>query len=129
MHQSSATLHLLPKWRWITLIIGDWGRFVFLPADDKSTWFWLLKNGYQMIYLPDIIVTTVEQPPSERFVTAAAMLMTRWFGNMLRTNARALRLGPSRTGWFVWWSVLDQRLSMWTCLTGLVIALLATLFL
>ncbi|NJN46779.1 MAG: glycosyltransferase family 2 protein [Candidatus Competibacteraceae bacterium] len=110
--------------------IDHWrlGRIRFLTGDDKSTWFWLLKNGYQMIYLPDITVTTVEQPPSEHFVTAASMLMIRWFGNMLRTNARALRLGPRRIGLFVWWSVLDQRVSMWTCLTGVVIALLATLF-
>lgn len=110
--------------------IDHWrlGRIRFLTGDDKSTWFWLLKNGYQMIYLPDVTVSTVEQPPAENFISAAAMLMTRWFGNMLRTNARALRLGPHRIGLFVWWAVLDQRLSMWTCLTGVVIALLATLF-
>jgi glycosyltransferase Alg8 len=110
--------------------IDHWrlGRIRFLTGDDKSTWFWLLKHGFQMIYLPDVTVVTVEQPPAERFIPAAAMLMTRWFGNMLRTNARALRLGPRRIGLFVWWAVLDQRLSMWTCLTGVVIALLASVF-
>jgi glycosyltransferase Alg8 len=103
------------------------GRFKFLTGDDKSSWFWLLKNGYQMLYLPDVNVVTVEDPPSDSFVSSAAMLMVRWYGNMLRTNRRALALGPRRTGLFVWWAILDQRLSMWTCLIGLTSAVLATL--
>ncbi len=104
------------------------GRFNFLTGDDKSSWFFLLKTGYQMLYVPDVCVATVEDPPSESFLGSAATLMTRWYGNMLRTNGRALALGPRRTGAFVWWAILDQRLSMWTCLLGLTTALLATLF-
>lgn len=104
------------------------GRFKFLTGDDKSSWFWLLRNGYKMLYVPDVVVLTVEDPPSENFVSAAAMLMVRWFGNMLRTNSRALALGPRRIGLFTWWSILDQRLSMWTSLVGFAVALLAGLF-
>jgi mannuronan synthase len=103
------------------------GRFKFLTGDDKSSWFWLLKNDYQMLYLPDVVVTTIEDPPSKSFLGSAAMLMVRWYGNMLRTNRRALALGPRRIGFFVWWAILDQRLSMWTCLVGLTSAILATL--
>lgn len=103
------------------------GRFKFLTGDDKSSWFWLLKNGYQMLYLPDVTVVTVEDPPSTSFLSSAAMLMVRWYGNMLRTNRRALALDPRRIGFFVWWAILDQRISMWTCLIGLTSALLATL--
>jgi glycosyltransferase Alg8 len=50
--------------------------------------------------------------------------MFRWFGNMLRTNGRALALGPRRIGLFTWWCVLDQRLSMWTSVTGPVFAIM-----
>jgi glycosyltransferase Alg8 len=110
--------------------IDHWrlGRFKFLTGDDKSSWFWLLRNGYKMIYVPDVVVLTVEDPPSEKFIPAAAMLMVRWFGNMLRTNARAVALGPKRIGLFTWWAILDQRMSMWTSLVGLAVALIATFF-
>ncbi|MFD0464160.1 glycosyltransferase [Microvirga aerilata] len=110
--------------------IDHWrlGRFKFLTGDDKSSWFWLLRNGYKMLYVPDIVVLTVEDPPSENFVSAAAMLMVRWFGNMLRTNSRALALGPRRIGLFTWWAILDQRMSMWTSIVGFVVALLAGIF-
>ncbi len=104
------------------------GRFKFLTGDDKSSWFWLLKNGYNMLYLPDVTVATIEDPPSNSFFGSAAMLMVRWYGNMLRTNRRALALGPRHVGFFVWWAIFDQRVSMWTCLVGLTSALLATLF-
>src|SRR3712207_8055454 len=36
--------------------IDHWrlGRFKFLTGDDKSSWFWLLRNGYKMLYVPDV---------------------------------------------------------------------------
>jgi glycosyltransferase Alg8 len=110
--------------------IDHWrlGRFKFLTGDDKSSWFWLLRNGYKMIYVPDMVVLTVEDPPAANFVFAAAMLMIRWFGNMLRTNSRALALGPKRIGLFTWWAILDQRMSMWTSLVGFAVAMIASLF-
>jgi len=37
---------------------------------------------------------------------------------MLRNGARAIALGPSAMGWFVWWCINDQRIAMWTCLAG-----------
>ncbi|PDT80344.1 glycosyltransferase [Sinorhizobium sp. BJ1] len=102
------------------------GRIRMLTGDDKSSWFWLLRNGYDMYYVPDVQVETIEQPPSPSFINSAYVLMTRWFGNMLRTNSRALRLGPLKTGAFTWWSILDQRMSMWTSLSGITLALLGT---
>ncbi|CDM62607.1 MULTISPECIES: glycosyltransferase [Rhizobium] len=94
------------------------GTVKFLTGDDKSTWFWLLKRGYEMAYLPDVRSVSMESQPKPGFVDSAVALMLRWFGNMLRTNGRALALGPHRVGWFTWWSVLDQRISMWTTLFG-----------
>ncbi|WP_415717453.1 glycosyltransferase [Roseibium sp.] len=110
--------------------IDHWrlGRVNFLTGDDKSTWFWLLKNGYKMAYLPDVRTISIETQPRESFVSSAIVLMTRWFGNMLRTNGRALALSPSRIGLFTWWSILDQRVSMWTTLVGPVSLLLASVY-
>jgi mannuronan synthase len=110
--------------------IDHWrlGRVRLLTGDDKSSWFWLLRNQYEMLYIPDVVVKTIEEPPSRHFVEASVTLMTRWFGNMLRTNTRAIALGPRRIGLFTWWSVVDQRVSMWTSLTGFIFALLGTLF-
>ena len=54
--------------------------------------------------------------------------MRRWFGNMLRTNGRALALSPTRIGPFAWWSILDQRVSMWTTLTAPVGIVLFSVF-
>jgi len=109
--------------------IDHWriGRYRLLTGDDKSTWFWLLRNGYKMVYVPDLIVHTVEVPPQPDFIPASLQLMTRWFGNMLRTSSRAIALGPGRIGLFTWWSLIDQRLSMWTSLTGLTFAVLTSI--
>lgn len=106
--------------------INHWrlGQFKFLTGDDKSSWFWVLKAGYDMMYVPDVLVHTVEHPPSDNFFKATSMLMFRWFGNMLRTNGRAVALGPHRIGLFTWWCVVDQRISMWTSLAGPVFAVM-----
>lgn len=94
------------------------GRVEFLTGDDKSTWFWLLKNGYQMLYLPDVQTVSMERQPLPGFVNSAVTLMVRWFGNMMRTNGRALALPATQIGAFTWWSLLDQRVSVWTTLAG-----------
>lgn len=104
------------------------GKVKFLTGDDKSTWFWLLKNGFEMTYLPDVRCLSMETQPKESFVESAVTLMRRWFGNMLRTNGRALALGPQKIGLFAWWSILDQRVSMWTTLTAPVGIVLFSLF-
>ncbi|QBF30864.1 glycosyltransferase [Thalassococcus sp. S3] len=103
------------------------GRVKFLTGDDKSTWFWLLKNGYEMAYLPDVQSISVEEQPRDTFLDSAQTLMVRWFGNMLRTNGRAIALGPRRIGFFTWWSVMDQRISMWTTLVGPITILLTAI--
>ncbi|RVT85953.1 glycosyltransferase [Rhodobacteraceae bacterium CCMM004] len=103
------------------------GRVKFLTGDDKSTWFWLLRNGWEMAYLPDVQSWSMETQPRPTFLDSANTLMIRWFGNMMRTNGRALKLPPGRIGRFVWWSILDQRLSMWTTMTGPLTVLLTAL--
>ncbi len=106
--------------------INHWrlGKFKFLTGDDKSSWYWVLKKGYDMLYVPDTVIRTVEHPPHPNFFKATTQLMFRWFGNMLRTNGRALALGPHRIGLFTWWCVVDQRISMWTSLAGPIFAIM-----
>lgn len=92
-----------------------WGRFKFLSGDDKSTWFWLLQRGYDMLYIPDATVYSVETI-SGSVVDRSYQNMRRWYGNMLRNSTRAMSLGPNKLGWFIWYNLLDQRISIWTSL-------------
>lgn len=99
------------------------GRFRFLTGDDKSSWFSLMRLGHDTFYVPDAVVHTMEHPPSRSFVASSRQLMFRWCGNSLRQNSRATRLGPRRLGWFTYYVLWDQRISMWTCLLGPSLAL------
>lgn len=92
-----------------------WGEFKFLSGDDKSTWYWMLRKGYDLLYIPDVMVYTIETI-SGSFADRAYQNMRRWFGNMLRNGNRAIALGPNKTGWFIWYCLLDQRISIWTAL-------------
>jgi len=94
------------------------GKFRFLMGDDKSSWFYLLKENWRMLYIPDVLVYSLESRDAS-FFDLSTSLPYRWYGNTLRNNSRALALGTQRLGWFIWWAVLDQRLSMWTSLVGL----------
>ncbi len=95
------------------------GWLPFVSGDDKSTWHFAMKQGARMLYVPDVKVFGVEAlPDGDGFLVGSTRLLQRWFGNMLRSNRRALSLGPRKTGLFVWWSLLDQRVSMWTSMVG-----------
>jgi len=101
------------------------GRFKFLTGDDKSSWFSLMRRGWDTYYVPDAIVKTVEHPPDRNFLRAARQLMFRWYGNSLRQNSRATRLGLQRLGPLTYYVLWDQRISMWTSLLGLTAAIVA----
>ncbi len=100
------------------------GKFRFLTGDDKSSWNSLMTLGWDTFYVPDAHTLTVEHPPHHRFVPATLQLMFRWYGNSLRQNLRATRLGWRRLGLFTTFVLYDQRISMWTCLIGLTAALM-----
>jgi len=103
------------------------GRFKFLTGDDKSSWYSLMRLGYDTFYVPDAAIHTVEHPPEKRFVKASRKLMFRWYGNNLRQNSRALKLGIRRLGGFTSLVLFDQRVSMWTSLLGLSVAIIGSL--
>jgi glycosyltransferase Alg8 len=102
-----------------------WGTIPFLSGDDKSTWFALLKKpgGSTLLYVPDAFVCTVENIVGNAWQRMRFNLL-RWSGNAIRNSTRVIALGPRRIGWFIWWCVLDQRVSMWTGLLGPAAALM-----
>jgi len=103
------------------------GEIKFLTGDDKITWFNLLKKGVEMLYVPDAHILCLEhsgpQPMRE-----SIRKMHRWFGNMLRNNSRAIRVGVGPQPLFNWWCLVDQRISMWTSLIGPMTALWISIF-
>lgn len=103
------------------------GKFRFLTGDDKSSWYSMMRLGYDTFYVPDASVHTVEHPPDPSFLRSARQLMFRWYGNSLRQNSRATKLGPGRLGWFTWYILWDQRISMWTSILGLTAAIMASI--
>lgn len=108
-------------------VLNHWlfGRLRFLMGDDKSTWYDLLCQGWRMLYVPDVSVNCLEGRGGN-FVRTSSQLMFRWYGNMARNNGRALGLGLQRMPAFIWFSLLDQRISMWTSLLGPITALVGT---
>ncbi len=110
-------------------VVRHWrlGRIALLTGDDKSTWFALLRAGWNMLYVPDAVAHPLERMPRGGFLPGTVALMSRWYGNMVRANGRAVMLGPRRTGLFLWLCLVDQRLSMWTTLIGPTFATLAAL--
>lgn len=110
-------------------IINHWryGRLKMLTGDDKTTWFYLLKHRWKMLYIPDATVYCLEEAISNNFFSSSTRMMIRWFGNMLRNNGRAIRVGPRKCGVFLWLCLLDQKISIWTTLSGPLFILILSL--
>lgn len=110
-------------------ILSHWahGKFRFLMGDDKTSWFYLLKRQWNMLYIPDVLVYSLESRDTN-FWQLSTSLPFRWYGNSLRNNARSLALGMRTTGVFIWFAILDQRLSMWSALVGITGATLLSIF-
>lgn len=105
-----------------------WGQFRFLSGDDKSTWYYMLRQDAKMLYVPDALVHTVEEIEGSG-VERMTQNFRRWSGNMLRNGTRALALGPRKVGFFIWWCVFDQRIAMWTMLMSPIAAISASILL
>jgi len=103
------------------------GKIRLITGDDKSTWFYLKKKGWDMICLPDAYAYAMENAGPTPIWTTIKKLH-RWMGNMLRFNRRGLALGPGRIGGiWVWLTLLDQRICMWTSLVGLTMAIVLSI--
>ena len=95
-----------------------YGQIMMLTGDDKTTWFQLLKRGWDMDYLPHVKVFCLESLPSHNWLNATTSLMWRWYGNMVRNTGRAIALGWRNIGVFPWLVLVDQRISPWTTVLG-----------
>ncbi len=104
-----------------------WGTFRFLSGDDKSSWYALIREGAQMLYVPDAMVYTVDQVKGNTLLRIWQNII-RWSGNSLRNSGRVIQMGPWKVGLFTWWCLIDQRLSTWTCLSGPVAIIAVALF-
>ena len=103
---------------------GNFGKFRFLMGDDKTTWYYLLKEGYEMLYLPDVKIYSLESRDGN-FLELSKSLPYRWYGNTLRNNYRARQL--KNIPFFIRYLLWDQIFLMWTALIGIVgIILLST---
>jgi glycosyltransferase Alg8 len=102
-----------------------WGRFKFLSGDDKSTVYALLKKPQRtlLLYVPDALACTSELVEGNGFTRLRQNLL-RWSGNVLRNGSRCIALGPRQVGPFIWWCMVDQRISMWSTLVGPVTVLI-----
>jgi glycosyltransferase Alg8 len=96
-------------------------------VDDWSTWLWLLRRGRRRLYLPDVKTVTIEHPPAQRPLSATLSLMLRGLDDGFAGSNTATALGPARIGLFTWWFLIERRVSLWTPLIGLAIALLFAL--
>ena len=107
--------------------ISHWrlGKFTFLTGDDKSSLYHVMKAGWRLTYVPDVMVYTVDELINSNFVLGSIELMTRWFGNQYRTNLKQLQVKDMRAiiGDFPWYSILDQRITKWMTPYGFFIAL------
>ena len=93
------------------------GEYQMFSGDDKSSWYWLVSHGYDLVYVPDAMVITYEVIKGRGYDRAIAN-MKRWSGNMLRNSGRAIAIGPHRLRLFPWLCTVDQKVSMWTALIG-----------
>ena len=80
-----------------------------------------------MLYLPDVRTVTLEHPPAKGLLSAAASLMPGGADDVFGGSSTAIALGPRRIGLFTWWFLIERRVSAWTPLIGLVVALLFAL--
>jgi len=96
------------------------GKITMLTGDDKSTWRWVVEQGWDVTYVPDVVIYCLESLPGKGFLRDTIGLQKRWFGNMTRGGAKALKLGPKTLGAFTYLALLDQRVTMWTPLFGIV---------
>ena len=77
-----------------------------------------------MLYLPDVRTVTLEHPPAKGLLLAAASLMPGGADDVFGGSSTAIAPGPRRIGLFTWWCLIERRVSAWTPLIGLVVALL-----
>lgn len=93
------------------------GQLKFLTGDDKSSWYWVLKNGWNMLYVPDVKMLRLNTRRKISFVLVHS-LCSDGLAICCVPSERALDVPPHITG-FLHGGVCWIRISMWTSLSGL----------
>jgi len=107
------------------IIDPNYGKFRFLMGDDKSSWYHMMKNNWDMLYLPDVIAYSLESRDGD-FLEISKSLPYRWYGNTLRNNKRARELKNQPL--FIKYLFYDQLALMWTSIVGVLSVLLLSIF-
>lgn len=102
-----------------------YGKFRFLMGDDKSSWYYIMKNNYDMLYIPDATIYSLESREGE-FLKLSRSLPFRWYGNTLRNNSRARKIKSIPP--FIRYLLYDQLFLIWTSLVGIVGAIYLAIF-
>ena len=89
-----------------------------LTGEDKSAAYWLLRRGLRDALRAGRAGGDDRAPAVARLLRAS----TRADAALVRQHAARQRarlaLGPAAGRLFVWWCLVDQRISMWTPLVG-----------
>jgi glycosyltransferase Alg8 len=104
---------------------ANYGKFRFLMGDDKSSWYFMMKKGWNMLYLPDIVAYSLESRDGN-FLEISKTLPYRWYGNTLRNNKRARSLKHQPL--FIKYLLYDQLALMWTSSAGILAMILLSIF-
>ncbi len=103
----------------------NFGKFRFLMGDDKSSWYYMMKNNWNLLYLPDVMAYSLESRDGD-FLEISRTLPYRWYGNTLRNNKRARSLKNQPI--FIKYLFYDQLALMWTSTAGLLSVLFLSIF-
>ena len=110
-------------------LIWDDQYISLLTGDDKTTWLEVLRRGYDIRYLPDVLIYPVEQQdPRKSFIEETVALTIRYSGNMARANLHPDAWRHSQGKLHFQYGLLDQRISMWTSLLTPLVLVLSLLF-
>ncbi len=110
-------------------LIWDDQYISLLTGDDKTTWLEVLRRGYDIRYLPDVLIYPVEQQDEKKgFIAETVALTTRYSGNMARANLHPDAWRNSKGKLHFQYGLLDQRVSMWTSLLTPLVLVLSLLF-
>ena len=82
-----------------------------LSVVDALTWVHLLRNQGHMSFVPDVSVISISLLKDLSLLEQASHLR-RWSGEAMRNALQVLALGPGVVSGFIWWRVLDRRVSM-----------------
>ena len=107
-------------------------RDTFIPlltGDDKSTWFEVLRRGFDMFYISSASIITLDSfHMDKQFLKNFFSLNVRYSGNMARMHKKIKLRALSGSNNHFRYGLFDQRISMWTSLLSPFFLILLLIF-